>query len=198
RPVGSAEEKQVNVKIIAAVNQNPSELMHSRLIREDLFYRLSSNLLTLLPLRERKEDIRLYIDHFVELFSREYRKDIQRLSPSLMEILHQYTWPGNVRELKHIIDSMINLTEEPVLTTRNLPVYFREILQAKEAVSWGPKESPAPLARLEPLNELLENVERSHIEKALKATRGNVSRAAELLEVPRQTLRYRMKRLQIE
>jgi arginine utilization regulatory protein len=198
RPVGSAEVKQVNVKIIAAVNTNPSELMRSRLIREDLFYRLSNSLITLLPLRERKEDIRLYIDHFVNLFSREYKKTIQRLSPSLVEILHQYKWPGNVRELKHIIDSMINLTEEPVLTTRNLPVYFREILQAEEAATQEPKKYPAPLIQLEPLNELLEKVERTHIEKTLKATKGNISRAAELLEIPRQTLRYRMKRLQIE
>lgn len=198
RPMGSTDEKKVNVKIIAALNQNPAELIRNNSIREDLFYRLSSNMITLLPLRERKEDVQLYVNHYVDLFSREYENSIQRLSPSLLEILHQYSWPGNVRELKHIIDSMINLAEEPVLTTRNLPVYFREILQAEDMVTGKNESIKALPLHLEPLNDMLAKSEKSHIEKALQLTNGNVSRAAELLEIPRQTLRYRMKRLGME
>ncbi len=195
RPVGSTEDKKVNVKIIAAVNQQPSELMRSHLLREDLFYRLSGNMITLLPLRKRKEDIKLFIDYYAKTYSKEYNKRIETFSPSLMELLRQYHWPGNVRELKHIIESMISLAEEPVLTTHNLPIYFREMLQYEDQEILGLPLETQPLMAMDPLKNVVETAERAHIEKALEATQGNVSRAAELLGIPRQTLRYRMDKL---
>lgn len=198
RAVGGTEDKKVTVKIIAAVNQHPSELMSSRLLREDLFYRLSSNMITLLPLRKRKEDIKVFIDYYTKRYSKEYHKHIETLSASLMELLHHYRWPGNVRELKHIIESMISLSEEPVLTTRNLPAYFREMLQQEEQEVLGIAKNPKPVIALEPLKDVIERAERGHIEKAMEATRGNVSRAAELLDIPRQTLRYRMDKLKFK
>lgn len=197
RPIGSTEEVQIKVKVIAAVNQNPSDLLREKKIREDLFYRLSSNLISLLPLRERKEDIKIYIEYFVSQYNQKYGKNIQKLSPNLLEMLHNYPWPGNVRELKHIIESMINLTDEPVLTTKNLPIYFKETLQEEQKLVIGPQAEAALFEPLEPLKEKIEKEERNHIEYALKITKGNVSRAAELLGIPRQTLKYRMDKLHL-
>lgn len=195
RPVGSTEEKKVMVKIIAAVNQHPKKLMESHLLREDLFYRLSSNMITLLPLRKRKEDIKVLIDHYLKTYSKKFEKHIETLSVSLMELLYQYPWPGNVRELKHIIESMINLAEDPVLTTQNLPIYFRELLLDGNTEASGFSKNTQPLVAMAPLKEVIEKAERAHIEKALAATQGNVTRAAELLDIPRQTLRYHMNKL---
>lgn len=126
RPVGSDKEIRVNVKIISAVNKDLESLIENKLLREDLFYRLSSNIINLSPLRDRKEDIQLYIDIFIKQYNKLYQKNIDKLTPELISVLTNYDWPGNVRELKHIIESMINLSNGDVLSVNNLPIYFKE------------------------------------------------------------------------
>lgn len=198
RPVGSTAEKKINVKVIVAMNKNPMQLIRDNQLREDLFYRLSSSMIYLTPLRERTEDIPLYIDYFLNQFNSKYNKHVLKLSPNLKKVLQKYHWPGNVRELRHVIEAMVNVSEEAMLTTKNLPAYLVEVIDMGE-------DSINRLVGLEtavnlkvPLKETLEKVEREHIIKALVICNGNVSRAAEMLGMPRQTLKFRIDKLSIE
>ena len=186
RPIGSTNEKHVNVKIIVAINQNPTQLIKENLLREDLFYRLSSNTLYLVPLRERKEDIKLYIDYFINEFNNVYNKKINKLSTSLMDMLLSYKWPGNVRELKHIIESMVNVSDEKVLTIKNLPIYFKEVINVEHSESENTSNNDHVKNFKMSLQEKLNETEKNYIMDALKLTKGNVSYAAELLGLLRQ------------
>lgn len=198
RPVGSVSEKSVNVKVIAAMNKNPMQLIKDNLLREDLFYRLSSNVIYLTPLRERTEDISLYINYFLNHFNSKCHNHVFKLSPNLRKVLQKYHWPGNVRELRHVIESMVNVSEEATLTTKNLPAYLMELINMGENSidSMVGLETPAHFGT--PLKETLEKVEREHIINALSLSNGNVSRAAEMLCMPRQTLKFRIDKLGIE
>lgn len=198
RPIGSTNEKHVNVKIIAATNQNPTQLIKENLLREDLFYRLSSNTLYLVPLRERKEDIPIYINYFIDQFNKIYNKRINKLSTNLMDLLLNYNWPGNVRQLKHIIESMVNVSEQDVLTIQNLPIYFKEIINTGysgfKAISNNDEAKSFKIS----LKEKLHKTEKDYIMQALRFTKGNVTYAAELLGLPRQTLKYRIDKLKLD
>ncbi|MDM8239143.1 sigma 54-interacting transcriptional regulator [Pseudoflavonifractor phocaeensis] len=200
RPIGSPVEKSVNVKVIVAVNQNPRNLIKSGQFREDLFYRLSSNMIYLVPLRDRKEDITLYIDYFVKEFSTRYGNTVNRLSSSLVTMFMNYTWPGNVRELRHILEYMVSVCESDVLTTRNLPIYFREVINSE----LSPSKDDLDDDKIESgtfcqsLPDIVKKTERKYIEQALRLTNGNLSQAAELLGIPRQTLKYKVQKLEIE
>lgn len=198
RPVGSTVEKTVDVKVIIAMNKNPIQLIKDNLLREDLFYRLSSNTLYLTPLRDRKEDIPLYIDCFLNQFNIKYNKNIKKLSPGLKKMLLKYHWPGNVREFRHVLESMVNVSEEGVLTTKSLPIYLKEVIHMGEDTigSFSSQETAVNLKV--PLRVTLDKVERELILRALIFCNGNVTRAAELLDMPRQTLKFRIDKLKIE
>ncbi len=118
RPIGSNKEKKVNVKIIAAMNMEPMKAIEEKKLREDLFYRFSSSTIKLVPLRERKEDILLYVKGFIKAYNEQYSKEVEGLSRTMMNIFMQYEWKGNVRELKHIIESMVSMTEENIMTIK--------------------------------------------------------------------------------
>lgn len=194
RPMGSSKEVSVNVKVIAAVNKDPRYLMEQRQLREDLFYRLSSNMIELLPLRDRVEDIDLYINYFIEKANLEYGKNITKVSKSLNHLLNKYSWPGNVREIKHVVESMVNLTEGNELTVGDLPFYLKDHLNQNTKDQSFSEELDRDY-HLEPLNTYLNKMESNHIEKALKLTSGNITKAAEILGMPRQTLKYRIDKL---
>ncbi len=198
RPVGGRTEKKVDVKVIVATNKNPSILINEKLLREDLFFRLSSEVLYLTALRERKEDIPLYIEYFINQFNMKYKKNVDKMSPSLKNLLLEYHWPGNVRELKHVVESMINVTDESILTIKQLPIYLVEGLDIKENFTVNAKANEYSVKSNAPLKDVLERVEREHIMKALHSCKGNVCRAAEILDIPRQTLKFRMDKLKIE
>lgn len=198
RPIGSHSEKKVDVKIIAAMNRPPLDLIKTGLLREDLFYRFSSGMICLPPLRDRKEDIPLYISHFMQQFNDKYEKNIHTISDSLKEFFFQYSWPGNVRELKNVLDFCIRTSESDVPDIGSLPLYMEKEGQDLYEES---KDGTSPpkyfqLSRYT-LKELLETAEKDYIQYALACSQGNVTRAAELLGLPRQTLRFRMDKLQI-
>jgi arginine utilization regulatory protein len=198
RPVGSSVEKSIDVKVIIAVNKNPLQLIQENLLREDLFYRLSGRIIFLSPIRERKEDIPVYIDYFLKQFNSKYGKNIRGLSSSLEQTLLKYWWPGNVRELRHVIESMVSLSNVNELSNKNLPIYLKESLasiieQCKEETHNDITE----ISRI-PLKYLLENTEKEHITKILKHCNGNITCAAEILDMPRQTLKFRMDKLGIK
>lgn len=198
RPVGSSVEKNVNVKIIVAANKNPIQLIKDNILREDLFYRLSGRMLYLCPIRDRKEDIPVYTEYFLKRFNSKYGKEIKGLTPSLQQTMLKYWWPGNVRELRHVMESMVSLSEANELSNKNLPIYMKEILDS--IVTQDTEESINEAVEISkiPLKYLLENTEKEHITKILRYCNGNITSAADILDMPRQTLKFRMDKLGIK
>lgn len=198
RPVGSTKVKKVNVKVVAAMNNDPMIAIENKNLREDLFYRLSSSMIRLTPLRDRKEDILLYSNFFLKAYNKQYNKEVEGLSKAMMDIFMNYKWKGNVRELKHIIENMVSISEEKILTIRNLPIYMKDNIHVDEDNRPIEKEVIRAPITFKTLEETMNTVEKQEIIKALSYTDGHMTKAAEMLGIPRQTLNYKMKRLAIQ
>lgn len=205
RPIGANKEKKVKVKIIAAMNVDPMEAIEKNILRKDLFYRLSGNMIYLPPLRERKADIEYLVDNYMDLFNEMYDKNVTDISEELRRFFLEYEWEGNVRELKHVLEAMIGMTKNEVLQYNELPLYLSEkhggIGKDKLSIKEGEAENGA-YVELDSencdLRTTVEQVERSLILKVLAKTKGNKTKAGEILGIPRQTLKYKMSKLGIE
>ena len=184
-PLGSTKTERVDVRLIAATNRDLMEMMHRREFREDLFFRLNVIRLSIPPLRERREDIPLLIDHFMERINLKQSKQIKKVSPSALRILLNYDFPGNVRELENIIEHAIILTKGIEIQPRNLPSYLR-----------SKQIEPPARAKISEEQDLavLERVERDLIASALERNGGNTGMAAKELGIHRTTLWRKMKR----
>lgn len=189
RRVGSPRSSYVNVRVVAAMNIHPQKALENRQIRIDLFYRLNVLTFGLLPLRERTEDIEFLTAHFINQFNHAFKKNIIGTEKVVLAFFKRYNWPGNVRELKHTIEYMMNVCEEDWLRERDLPIMMKQQIQSV------PKELPAKGLSLRPN---LEEFESELITKALQQTQGNIKKAANLLEIPRQTLQYKLAKYQIK
>ncbi len=170
--VGGLETIHVDVRFIAATNQNLEEKIKNGKFREDLFYRLNVIKIHIPPLRERKEDIIPLAKYFIDFYSKKYRKEIKEISEKALENLLNYSWPGNVRELENVVERTIILTKGDKIEN------FAGI-EIKEE-------------RYEPLK--MEEAEKTHIEKILKMVNGNISKASEILGIHRNTLREKIKK----
>ena len=184
-PLGSTKTEGVDVRIIAATNRDLMEMMHRREFREDLFFRINVIRLSIPPLRERREDIPLLIDHFMERINLKQSKQIMKVSPSALRILLNYDFPGNVRELENIIEHAIILTKGIEIQPRNLPSYLR-----------SKQIEPPARAKISEEQDLavLERVERDLIASALERNGGSTAAAAKELGIHRTTLWRKMKR----
>jgi DNA-binding NtrC family response regulator len=176
--VGGTESIRVDVRVIAATNQPLDPLVKNGKIREDLFDRLNVVSITLPPLREKKEDIPLLANHFLQKFSEENHKNISHISPEALEILIQYSWPGNVRELEHTIERAVILSPHPIILPEDLQ---RKIFEEAKGVEILFSEESLPL----------KEIEKRYILKVLQETKGNKKKAAEILGIDRTTL-YRI------
>lgn len=189
RRVGSTQSSIVDVRIIAAMNIHPQKALEERLIREDLFYRLNVLTFRLLPLRERKEDITYLTEHFIKLYNHSLNREITGATEEVLSFFNLYHWPGNVRELKHTIEYMMNVCEGELLTETELPVmlkfHYTKPKEQKEIHSLSLRES-------------LQKLEKKLIDEALEQTDGNIMQAAKLLDIPRQTLQYKLQKLENE
>lgn len=181
-PLGSDKRIPVNVRILSATNRDLGELVERGEFREDLFYRLKVLQIELPPLRERAEDIPILTDYFITRLNRYYNKNIVGLAPSAKEFLTNYLWPGNVRELEHAIEHAFVLTSGPLIELKHLPPEIRH--------ANGEGAPPAPTQ--ESMSEIEEN-----IRKALLAAKGNITQAAETLQMHRTTLWRKMKEFRI-
>ncbi|WP_438766526.1 sigma-54-dependent transcriptional regulator [Kushneria sp. TE3] len=181
RPVGSEEEHQVDIRIIAATNRPLAELIEAGRFREDLFYRLETFSLTLPPLRDRPADIPLLAAHFIERYSREQGRSNMTLSPSALSLLWAYSFPGNVRELDNAMLRAVTLARTDVLEPDDFPERFRCAVTA----------SDTPDARTQEWLSL-EQMEQRYIQRVLDAVDGNKRRAAEILGIGRKTLYRRL------
>ncbi|MDM8533262.1 sigma 54-interacting transcriptional regulator [Clostridiaceae bacterium HSG29] len=195
RKLGSEKEKKINVKIIGAMNCEPLEAIEKGFLREDLFYRLSSNLICLIPLRERREDIPIYVENFIKEFNEIYQKNVDGVTTVLMDVFMAYDWKGNVREIRHILESMVSITNEKTLTIKHLPIYMKDRIFSEP--KGGAKINLKKIHTLS-LTEAVSKIEKELIERALNWTNGHLTKSAEMLRIPRQTLKYKMQKLKIE
>lgn len=195
RKLGSGVEKKVDVKVIGAMNCDPLVAIEKGILREDLFYRFSGNLIHLVPLRERREDIPIYLDFFIRNLNGIYGKDVEGISRALMDLFLDYDWKGNVRELKHILESMISITAENTLTIKHLPLYMIGSISQEGLPKMKSLDVQIPMLSLQ---EVIDKTERELIVQALIWTKGHLTKSAEILGIPRQTLKYRIKKLGLE
>jgi DNA-binding NtrC family response regulator len=183
--VGGSREIHVDVRFIAASNKNLAEMVNTGEFRKDLYYRLKVVVLEIPPLRERREDILLLANLFVEEGNKELGKSITGISGEAKDLLLDYSWPGNVRELRNIIERAMILSTKEEISPETLPIELREQLGA-------PRSVPLNLSEFS-----LEAVERKHISEVLSMAQGNKSKAARSLGISRSTLREKLKKYAI-
>jgi two-component system response regulator AtoC len=184
RPLGSTENIKVDVRIIAATAADLADSIKEGTFRDDLFYRINVLRIKVPALRERKEDIPLLVDHFIEKYKRRLSKDIEGIRSDALQVFMDYTWPGNVRQLENVIERTIALTESKAITLKELP---EEMLDSStKAVPPWPSEGLSVKANTMALEKVL-------IEKALQKTNSNRTQAAKLLEISHPTLLSKMK-----
>ncbi len=181
RRIGSPKALQVDVRVIVALNKYPTDCVKDHELRPDLYYRLNVFSLEIPPLKKRLEDIPYLVDHFVGLYNHSFQKNVSKIDEEVLQLFASYLWPGNVRELKHIIEHAMIMAEGSALTTDLLPVHLVDT-KAKSTVT------------LRPLREVIQETENSLIDAAMKKSGGNINRAAKLLEIPRQTLQYKLQK----
>jgi two-component system response regulator PilR (NtrC family) len=191
-PLGAVQSEQVDVRIIAATNIDLMDLVTRGEFREDLYYRLNVITLALPPLRSRRQDIPLLVEHFIAKYARENRKDVQGVTPQAMAILIDDPWRGNVRELENVIERAVVLARSPLIDVDLMPEGMRgtgarpPIVQ--ETLLDGPFSFYETMARFE----------REIISESLKRSGGVQRRAAELLGLKATTLNEKIKRLKID
>jgi two-component system response regulator AtoC len=173
-PVGSTSASHVNVRIIAATNKDPAELVAQNKLREDLFYRLNVVTIQLPPLRERLSDLPLLFDFFLKRYSSRINRRFA-VNPEVIPCMQSYSWPGNVRQLENVVERAVALNTSGVFDLEDLP---EEILASpRSAVKEGEQGFVT-----------LEQMEQKYIREVLESTGGNISRAAEILGIDRRTL----------
>ncbi len=183
RRVGGVKIISVNLRVVAATNQDMLTLIEEKRFREDLYYRLNVIEIVIPPLRERPEDIVLLANFFVDRFNHKFKKKVLGIDDAAMRSLTSYPWPGNVRELKNVLERAMILTRKEVLEPGD---FFLKPRAGNSETAGRPIELP-------PEGISLEEVERELVRQALESTKGNQTNAARLLHISRDQLRYRMK-----
>ena len=186
--LGSSENINIDVRIIAATHQNLEQNIKDGSFREDLFYRLNIVSLNIPPLRERKEDILPLIDYFIDKYSKENNKQKRNLSKEAVDLLLKYNFPGNVRELENIIERSVVLSRNDIITLNDLPNVVKGFKAEKEVKV---KED-------ETLVEQVEELEKKLIYDALSKANGNQSLAGRMLGLTERNLRYKMQKYDIK
>jgi len=187
RKVGGTAEEPVDVRIIAATNQQLEERIASGEFREDLFYRINVIPIHLPPLRQRREDIPLLVDFFLEKYSRQMEVPLRQISVDAMKMLESYDWPGNVRELENLVERALALAHGETITTRDLPVHLLTHRRSPADVISLPEEGLN-------LDAYLEQIRAQLMAEALDRTQGVQTQAAELLGMTFRSFRYYAKK----
>lgn len=183
RRVGGTSSYRIDVRVIAALNEHPNSCMEKQRLRQDLYYRLNVFLIEIPPLRTRKGDIPLLVDHFRGKYSDHHKKKVPFVDNQVLDYLENQNWPGNVRELEHTIEYAMNMVDGNTITMEHLPPYMMRNLSPKITQKGN---------LIKPLRSTLEQTEINLIKQALKETNGSITNTAKILEVPRQTLQYKM------
>jgi len=197
--VGGIKTLRVDVRLIAATNRDLKALIAEGRFREDLYYRLAVVPIALPALRDRKEDIPLLVEHFVEKYNRRLGKKVERLDDDAMQVLQAYAWPGNIRELENLMERSVLFADGPVITASALPDVLREKGSAGPPIAGvgplGALAAPSGASMKEIVRHAQAELERELIARALEETGGNVTRAAKRLQISRKSLQVKMKEL---
>lgn len=172
--VGATKTEKIDVRIIAATNSDLKEMIQKHTFREDLFYRLTVVEIEIAPLRERKDDIPLLVDKFLFKYGVEYKDRFLKITPEALGILNRYDWPGNIRELENIVQRAVIMCDK-IIDIEHLPAHLKYSLNI-------------PSGELVPLKV----IEKQYIEKVLRATGNNKTKAAEILGIDRKTIRQKL------
>ncbi len=203
--LGGLRTLRVDVRLIAATHRDLEKEIQAGKFREDLYYRLHVVPIALPPLRERRSDIPLLVEHFREKYNRRLKRSVQSVDPRCLELMTSYPWPGNIRELENFMERLVLFANGPVVSETDLPPELQGRAAASPTPPPGEGETPraATIATLPPegasLKDLVrfaaEALERDLITKALAQTGGNVTQAADRLKISRKTLQTKMKDL---
>ena len=191
RRIGGNRDIKTDVKIIAATNIDLKQAIAEKKFRQDLYYRLSVFPIHIPPLRERLEDISALAMLFLAKFSRQFHKQFTGIDDKAMDRLLKYPWPGNVRELKNVFERICIMHNNDILALQHLPSEIEDATHTPDAFVEIPEE-------LYDLESVLEEVTIRMVHKALKKSEGNTTKAAQLLGIPRGTLRYKIDKLKIQ
>jgi len=201
KPVGDNTDIAVNVRIISATNKNLEAEVIAGHFREDLFYRLKVIEIKLPPLRERKSDLRILAQHFLEKYAKEMGKKMTKVSSYAINLLKEYDFPGNIRELENLIERSVALSNTNILLPDNLTLAVHKRRRQVPEYNDENNENWVDLdavAKGVSLDDVLERIERAYINKALELTSGHKKNAAELLKMNFRSFRYRLTKLGIE
>ena len=187
RRIGGEKNIKIDARIISATNKNLQELVEDGKFREDLYYRLNVVEIDLPPLRERKEDILLLVDEFIEEICKSNNRKKLKISKESMDILQRYSWKGNIRELKNTIENIVVLSRGDIIEKDDIPMYIVESSNENNINEEYPLD----------LNQAISKLETKTIKKALEMANGNKAKAAKILNIPRTTLYYKIEQYNI-
>lgn len=183
RAIGGTKNTDVDVRIIAATNIHPEEAVKQKILRKDLYYRLNVIGFGIPPLKERKDDIPILVNHFIKKFNDKLNKSVKGISKQVMHMFNSYSWDGNVRELENLIEGIMSIYDVEIIEVQHLPAKFKDTKKRKSCSS---------------LKETLANMEKQMIQHALKEAEYNISYTAKLLNIPRQTLQYKISKYNLK
>lgn len=183
--IGGADEISLNIRVVSAVNVNPTALLTDGILRTDLFYRLSPVQIIIPPLRERKDDIKILAEHYIGYFNRNMHRNIMGISDEALQLLYRYSWPGNVRELRNVLEGCFNLVDDGFITSENIPKYL------EPSIKYYRQPQQEYIAAS--LEERVKAYERELILDALKEYQ-TLSNTARALKITRQNLRYKLQK----
>lgn len=186
RRVGGTSTINVDIRIIAATNIPPEEAVEKKQLRKDLYYRLNVISFNIPSLKERKDDIEILSKYFINKFNEKLNKNVVGISKEALEILMNNSWEGNVRELEHLIEGIMNLHDLYLIDIEHLPTKITKNISNKKQKQ-----------ETQSLKETLEETERTLIKNALNQTDNNITKSAEILKIPRQTLQYKLLKLKL-
>ena len=175
--LGATKSQQIDVRIITASNSNLLEMIDKQMFREDLYYRLNVVTVEIPPLRDRREDIPHLFDYFNKKYSNEQKKAVLKISKPLLKILIDYAWPGNVRELENFVYRLVIMTDKKI-TIEDIPNHMK---------------MQSPTNEIPDTMMTLADMEKRYIQKVLNATGNNKTKAAQILNIDRKTLREKLK-----
>lgn len=194
RRVGGKKDLELDVRIISSCNEDPFQTVEENKFRRDLFYRLSSVIIELPPLREHLEDLEQLTRYHLEQTAFQYVHRITRIQPQVYQLLGAYRWPGNVRELFHVLDYAQNVADSDVMTVEHLPAYLRKNQAPAPRQSVSPAASPSIDFSHTSLQALMDDYEKEVITQALDRCGYNISQTAQALGILRQSLQYRIRK----
>ena len=181
--LGGRSAKKIDFRLICATNEDLEDVVRKGRFREDLYYRINVVPILVPPLRERKGDLPLLVDHFLRIYCASAKKPVKRVQPDVMEILEDYSWPGNVRELENIIQRLVVMNDGPVITAEQLPQSLLSSSAASQEAILIPEDGVD-------FDAEMERIELAYINAALRRTGGKKSAAATLLRLDSQRMKY--------